>query len=174
MWRCACSRSRTPCRPVLKRYGATEAEDVAVHALLDDLATRAERGGMYAPSFGGFVAELSDRFPSMRGNKEFVSLVLDTLKVDRLAYRSYTPTSLVRVGRSGPETRARGTLRPSRPRRAARGLRMGRGVIRRTGAYVEADSSDGRMAKGGNVSSMPLVFQFFRRCCQQISPQPSS
>src|SRR5262245_48522998 len=76
-----------PVSALLERYGATEAEDLAVHALLSDMAARAERGGMYAPSFGGFVNDLSARFPSMRGNHEFVALLLDTLKVDRPAYQ---------------------------------------------------------------------------------------
>ena len=43
-----------PVSALLERYGATRAEDLAIHALLDDVATRAERGGMYAPSFRGF------------------------------------------------------------------------------------------------------------------------
>jgi len=77
-----------PISAVLERYGATEAEDLAVHALLDDMAKRAEQGGMYAPSFGGFVGELFARFPSARGNKEFVALLLDTLKVDRPTYQN--------------------------------------------------------------------------------------
>jgi hypothetical protein len=76
-----------PISAVLNRYGATETEDRAVHALLDDMVRRAEQGGMYAPSFGGFVSELFARFPSVRGNQEFVSLLLDTLKVDRPAYQ---------------------------------------------------------------------------------------
>jgi hypothetical protein len=76
-----------PISAVLDRYGATETEDLAVHALLDDIVQRAEQGGMYAPSFGGFVGELFARFPSVRGNREFVSLLLDTLKLDRPAYR---------------------------------------------------------------------------------------
>jgi hypothetical protein len=76
-----------PVSAVLERYGATEAEDLAVHALLSDMAARAERGGMYAPSFGGFINDLSERFPSTRGNREFVSLLLDTLKLDRPAYQ---------------------------------------------------------------------------------------
>jgi hypothetical protein len=76
-----------PISAVLNRYGATETEDVAVHALLDEMVRRAEQGGMYAPSFGGFVGELFARFPSVRGNQEFVSLLLDTLKVDRPAYQ---------------------------------------------------------------------------------------
>jgi len=76
-----------PISAVLERYGATDAEDVAVHALLDDIARRAEQGGMLAPSFGGFIGQLFERFPSIRGNREFVSLLLDTLKVDRSAYQ---------------------------------------------------------------------------------------
>ena len=76
-----------PISAVLERYGATDAEDVAVHALLDDLAKRAEQGGLVAPSFGGFIGQLYARFPSIRENREFVSLLLDTLKVDRPAYQ---------------------------------------------------------------------------------------
>ena len=76
-----------PISAVLERYGATDAEDVAVHALLDDMARRAEQGGMVAPSFGGFIGQLYARFPSIRENREFESLLLDTLKVDRPAYQ---------------------------------------------------------------------------------------
>jgi len=76
-----------PVSALLERYGATEAEDLSVHALLDDMARRAEQGGMYAPSFGGFINELNARFPSTRGDRQFVTLLLDTLGVDRPAYR---------------------------------------------------------------------------------------
>jgi hypothetical protein len=76
-----------PVSALLERYGATEAEDLAVHALLDNVATRAEQGGMYAPSFGGFQNELDARFPTVRGDRQFVSLLLDTLKLDRPAYQ---------------------------------------------------------------------------------------
>ena len=47
-----------PVSALLERYGATQAEDLAVHALLADVAKRAERGGMYAPSFRGFQNEI--------------------------------------------------------------------------------------------------------------------
>src|SRR5689334_4020542 len=76
-----------PVSTLLERYGATEAEDLAVHALLDDVARRAEQGGMYAPSFGGFVNELVQRFPAARGDRQLVTLLLDTLKIDRPAYQ---------------------------------------------------------------------------------------
>lgn len=58
-----------PISAVLNRYGATETEDRAVRALLDDMVQRAEQGGMYAPSFGGFVGELFARFPRVRGTR---------------------------------------------------------------------------------------------------------
>lgn len=76
-----------PVSNLLKRYGATEAEDMAVHRLLDDVAQRAEQGGMYAPSFGGFVNELNERLPAARGDREFIALLLDTLRIDRPAYQ---------------------------------------------------------------------------------------
>lgn len=76
-----------PVSAVLERYGATEAEDLAVHTLLDDAAKRAALGGLYAPSFGGFTNALWDAFPAIRGNRQFVGLLLDTLKLDRPAYQ---------------------------------------------------------------------------------------
>ncbi len=76
-----------PISTLLERYGATDAEDLAVHQLLDNLATRAEAGGMYSPSFGGFIGDLYERFPGVRGDREFVGLLLDALKLDWPAYR---------------------------------------------------------------------------------------
>src|SRR5262249_16179323 len=76
-----------PVSALLERYGATESEDLAVHALLDHMAKRAEQGGMYAPSFGGFVKELFIAFPGVRDDREFVDLLLDTLRIDRPAYK---------------------------------------------------------------------------------------
>jgi hypothetical protein len=63
----------------LGRHGATEAESLAVHALLDDVARRAEQGGLYAPSFAGFVNELVHRLPAARGDRQFIALLLDML-----------------------------------------------------------------------------------------------
>src|SRR5262249_11051551 len=76
-----------PVSALLERYGATQAEDLAVHTLLDDVAKRAEQGGVYAPSFGGFRNEIDARFPIVRGDRQFVTLLLDTLKLDRPAYQ---------------------------------------------------------------------------------------
>ena len=76
-----------PVSALLERYGATEEEEHSVHALLDDIARRAEQGGIYAPSFGGFVNELGQRFPAARGDRQLITLLLDTLKLDRPAYQ---------------------------------------------------------------------------------------
>src|SRR5262249_34994730 len=76
-----------PVSRLLERYGATETEELAVHALLDDLAHRAQERGIYAPSFRSFVDGLAERLPAVRGDRPFVSLLLDTLKVDRAAYQ---------------------------------------------------------------------------------------
>ena len=76
-----------PVSALLERYGATQAEDLAVHTLLDDVARRAEQGGMYAPSLAGFQGELEATFPAARGDRQFLSLLIDTLKLDRPAYQ---------------------------------------------------------------------------------------
>src|SRR5262245_35829253 len=64
-----------PVSALLERQGATEAETRAIHALLDDMARRVEQGGIYTPSFGGFVNELVQRFPAARGDREFIALL---------------------------------------------------------------------------------------------------
>ena len=76
-----------PVTTLLTRFGATEAETIAVHALLDDVLKRAQAGGFYTPSFAGFVSDLVKVCPAARGDREFVALLLETLKVDRPSYQ---------------------------------------------------------------------------------------
>ena len=76
-----------PVATLLERYGATESEEQAIHKLLDEVAGRADRGGVEAPSFAGFVHQLEARFPAVRGDRQFVALLLDALRVDRAAYQ---------------------------------------------------------------------------------------
>ena len=78
----------SPVASLLNSYGATETETLAVHRLLDDVAKRAEAGGMGRPSYPGFEDRLYDVFPAMRGNREFVKQLLEALKVDRPAYQA--------------------------------------------------------------------------------------
>ena len=76
-----------PLSALLARYGASEMQDRAVHALLDDVIKRIEAGGMYAPAFSGFLSDLVNRFPAAKNDRVFVTLFLDTLKVERPAYQ---------------------------------------------------------------------------------------
>jgi len=76
-----------PVAALLERYGATETECTAVFAMLDDVASRAEKGGREAPSSAGFEWELFKRFPGVRNDPGFVSSLIDCLRIDRPAYR---------------------------------------------------------------------------------------
>lgn len=76
-----------PLSALLARYGASEVQDRAVHALLDDVIKRIDAGGLYAPAFSGFLSDLISRFPPARNDRIFVSLFLETLKVERPAYQ---------------------------------------------------------------------------------------
>lgn len=81
------SASEKPLCTLLARFGATEAEILAVHALLDDVAKRVQAGGFYTPSFTGFMSDLVKACPAARDDREFVMLLLDTLKADRPTYQ---------------------------------------------------------------------------------------
>ena len=76
-----------PLNNVLEHYGATETQERAFYQLLDDLATRAKGRERDRPTFVYFDMQLADIFSSLRGNREFVGLVIDTLKLERPAYR---------------------------------------------------------------------------------------
>ena len=81
------SAAEKPLSALLTRFGATEAETLAVHALLDDVLKRAQAGGFYTPSFTGFFNDLVKVCPCARNDREFVALLLDTLKADRPSYQ---------------------------------------------------------------------------------------
>ena len=76
-----------PLDRVLEQYGATETQARAFYTLLDDLCARTTRGQQDRPSFSYFEMQMGDLFPALRGNREFLSLLIDTMKVDRPAYR---------------------------------------------------------------------------------------
>ena len=76
-----------PLSALLARCGATEAETLAVHALLDDVVKRIQAGGFYTPSFTGFLSDLVKVCPAAKGDREFVTLLLETLKLERPAYQ---------------------------------------------------------------------------------------
>jgi len=77
----------SPLERVLEQYGATDSQTRAFYALLDDLVGRMRRGEQDRPSYGFFEMQMGDLFPALRGNREFLTLVIETMKVDRPAYR---------------------------------------------------------------------------------------
>jgi hypothetical protein len=76
-----------PLDGVLEQYGATEAQQRAFYRLLDDLAARAKGHEKDRPSFPHFEMKIAEILPARRGDREFMNLVIDTLKVERLVYR---------------------------------------------------------------------------------------
>lgn len=76
-----------PLKAVLEQYGATESQAQAFYKLLDDLVARTGGNEQNRPTFAYFEMQLASIFPKQRGNREFTSLLIDTMKLDRPAYR---------------------------------------------------------------------------------------
>ena len=81
------SAADKPVSALLTRFGATEAETLAVHSLLDDIVKRIQAGGFYTPSFSGFLGDLVKVCPAAKSDREFVVLLLEMLKLDRPTYQ---------------------------------------------------------------------------------------
>jgi hypothetical protein len=79
--------TRKPLEDVLEHYGATDSQERAFYRLLDDLAARARGREQDRPTFGYFNVQIAGIFPALRGDREFVSLVIDTMRVERPVYR---------------------------------------------------------------------------------------
>jgi len=76
-----------PLDAVLEHYGATTTQEMAFYKLLDDLVVRARGREQDRPTFGFFEMQIAEIFPEHRKNPEFIRLLLDTLKIERPAYR---------------------------------------------------------------------------------------
>jgi hypothetical protein len=77
-----------PLANVLVQFGASASQEQQMLRLLDDLATRArslDRDNQ--PSFDEFQVRVSQIMPALDGDREFLRLLIDTLCVDRAAYR---------------------------------------------------------------------------------------
>jgi hypothetical protein len=90
-----------PLDSVLEQYGATDTQAKALYKLLDDLVARARGREQDRPTFAYFQMQLGNIFPSLRQDREFMCLVLDTLKIERAAYRELS-TYCVARGWSDP------------------------------------------------------------------------
>ena len=76
-----------PLNSVLKHYGATETQEKAFSKLLDELVVRARGPAQNRPSLAYFEMKVAEIFPEHRRDRQFTTLLVDTLKVDRPAYR---------------------------------------------------------------------------------------
>ena len=75
-----------PLSHLLQFYGATETKEQALYRLLDDLVERSRGPVHREPTFGMFKVRLGEIFPELRDDRQFVQLIIDTLKVERPAY----------------------------------------------------------------------------------------
>lgn len=76
-----------PLANLLEYYGATDASEKQLYALLDELAAAAHGPKPRQPTFSYFQLRLAEIFPALRADKPFVQTLIDTLKLDRAAYR---------------------------------------------------------------------------------------
>ena len=77
-----------PLDNVLEQYGATDTQERACYALLDSLAARTNGRDNERPTYAYFTMQLGAIFPALRTDREFIALIIDTLKVERSAYRA--------------------------------------------------------------------------------------
>jgi hypothetical protein len=76
-----------PLNSVLEQYGATESQEQAFYKLLDELVARTRGREQDRPTFAYFQMRLAEIFPSQRGDQQFTTLLVDTMKLERPAYR---------------------------------------------------------------------------------------
>jgi len=79
--------TKKPLDDVLEHFGATDTQARAVYSLLDDLAARMHRREQDRPTFGYFRVQVGMIMPALRGDREFIGLLIDTLRVERPVYR---------------------------------------------------------------------------------------
>ena len=77
-----------PLAKLLEQYGATESQELALYALLDRISERTRGVQRDLVTFGYFRRGVDEIFPHRRGDREFVQLLIDTLKLERPAYRA--------------------------------------------------------------------------------------
>jgi hypothetical protein len=76
-----------PLARVLEQYGANETQEQALYRLLDRLIDRVRGPERDRTSFGIFKRGLFEIFGARQDDREFVQLIIDTLKIERPAYR---------------------------------------------------------------------------------------
>ena len=76
-----------PLARVLEQYGANETQEQALYRLLDRLNEKIRGPERDRTSFGVFKRGLFEIFGARNDEREFVQVLIDTLKIERPAYR---------------------------------------------------------------------------------------
>jgi len=76
-----------PLSHVLEQFGATRTQEQQMLKLLDELVERCRGPERGRPSRAHFELHVGEILPTLRGNRDFLQLLMDTLKVERPAYR---------------------------------------------------------------------------------------
>jgi hypothetical protein len=76
-----------PLSNMLEQFGATRTQEQDLLKFLDELCARCSGPERNHPSRAHFEMHVGQILPTQRGNKEFLQLLMDTLKVERPAYR---------------------------------------------------------------------------------------
>ena len=76
-----------PLSNVLEQFGATRTQEQELLKFLDELVERSRGPERGRPSRAHFEMHVGEILPALRGNRECLQLLMDTLKVERPAYR---------------------------------------------------------------------------------------
>jgi hypothetical protein len=76
-----------PLSNVLSQYGANATQEGELMQYLDELAGRVRSLERNKPTFDEFRIRVGDMIPNLSGDGEFLRLIIDTLRVERAAYR---------------------------------------------------------------------------------------
>jgi hypothetical protein len=107
-----------PLTNVLEQFGATDTQRVAVLKFLDELVMRVRGPERDRPSKAYFEMHVGELLPTLRNDRDFQQLFVDTLKVERPAYRELHEYMAARGwlahADSGPHTNSEATRRVDR------------------------------------------------------------
>ena len=76
-----------PLARALEQFSGTETQEQALYRLLDRVNERTRGPERDRVSFAYFKRGIGEIFPDRREDREFIQLLIDTLKVERPAYR---------------------------------------------------------------------------------------
>ena len=76
-----------PLAQLLEQFGANETQEQALYRLLDRVSERTTGSERDRVSFAYFRRGVGEIFTDRRDDREFIQLLIDTLRVERPAYR---------------------------------------------------------------------------------------